>query len=216
MKIKVSDCFFKHAIKIHPNPVPYSDFVTTTTHKTLRGPRGGMILCKEKYANSIDKAIFPGIQSGPLMHIISAKAVCFKEAAEDQFKEYCKRLVDNCKALADELSRLGVNMVSGGTDNHLILIDLTKDSLTGKELEGRLDSVNITVNKNTVPNEQRGPFITSGIRIGTAAVTSRGMGKDEMKEIAKCIHLTINDFDNSKEYIKLKVRDMCESYPIYC
>ncbi len=203
------------AAKLHPDPVSYSDFVTTTTHKTLRGPRGGMILCKEKHAYTIDKAIFPGIQGGPLMHIICAKAVCFKEAMDYKFKKYCKEVVDNCKVLADELSRLGVSMVSGGTDNHLILIDLTKNNLTGRELEQRLDLVNITVNKNTIPNEQCGPFITSGVRIGTAAITSRGMGKEAIKEIAKLIHLAINDFGSNKEYIKLKVREICESYPIY-
>lgn len=203
------------AAKIHPNPVPYSDFVTTTTHKTLRGPRGGMILCKEKYASAIDKAIFPGIQGGPLMNIIAAKAVCFKEAAQDQFKNYSRQVVENCKALADELSNLGVKMVSGGTDNHLILIDLTKNDLTGKELESRLDLVNITVNKNTVPNESRGPFITSGVRIGTAAVTSRGMGKEEMKKIAKLIHLAMNDFESHKEYIKSQVSKMCKEHSIY-
>lgn len=203
------------AAKVHESPVPYSDFVTATTHKTLRGPRGGLILCKEKYAKQIDKAIFPGTQGGPLMHTIAAKAVCFKEAMSDNFKEYIKNVVNNCKSLALELSKMGINLVSGGTDNHLLLINLTKNGITGKELEDRLSEVNITVNKNTVPNETRSPILTSGVRIGTAAVTSRGMNENEMKEIAKCIYLSITDFENNKDSIKSCVESLCSLHPIY-
>lgn len=203
------------AAGIHPNPVEYSDFVTATTHKTLRGPRGGLILCKEEYAKRIDKAVFPGIQGGPLMHTISAKAVCFKEAMSEDFKNYSRKVVSNCKVLAEELNNFGVSLVSGGTDNHLLLIDLTKSEITGKELENRLSELNITVNKNTVPGETRGPILTSGIRLGTAAVTSRGMGEFEMKIIAKCIYLAITNFENSKNYISSCVKELCESYPIY-
>lgn len=203
------------AAGIHPSPVPYSDFVTATTHKTLRGPRGGMILCKEKYAKQIDKAIFPGTQGGPLMHIIAAKAVCFKEALDSNFKTYCINVVNNCKALANGLSARGIKMVSGGTDNHLLLIDLSDSEITGKELENRLYEVNITVNKNAIPNEKRSPFITSGVRIGTAAITSRGIDEKEMDSIAEFIYLAINDFENNKSYIKSSVEDMCKRYPIY-
>lgn len=203
------------AAGIHESPVPYSDFVTATTHKTLRGPRGGLILCKEKYAKQIDKAIFPGTQGGPLMHTIAAKAVCFKEAMSDDFKKYIKNVVNNCKSLALELSKMGINLVSGGTDNHLLLINLTKNGITGKELEDRLSEVNITVNKNTVPNETRSPILTSGVRIGTAAVTSRGMNENEMKEIAKCIYLSITDFENNKDNIKSCVESLCSLHPIY-
>ena len=200
---------------LHPNPVPFADFVTTTTHKTLRGPRGGMILCKEKYAKSIDKAIFPGTQGGPLMHIIAAKAVSFGEALKPEFKEYNKKVVENCKILAQELINNGLTLVSGGTDNHLALLDLRGTGVTGKELEKRLDEVYITVNKNTIPNEPLSPFITSGIRIGTAAVTTRGLGCDEMKQIAKFIALAVNDFENSKDFIKNSVTEICKRYPIY-
>ncbi len=203
------------AAGLHPNPVPYADFVTTTTHKTLRGPRGGMILCKEKYAKDIDKAIFPGIQGGPLMHIIAAKAVCFGEALKPEFKEYQKNVVENCKVLSESLLENGVKLISGGTDNHLLLVDLSDKDISGKELEHNLDLVNITVNKNTVPNEKRGPFITSGIRIGTAAVTTRGMNKEDMKEIAKLISLSIEDFEKNKENIKKSVKSLCDKYPIY-
>jgi glycine hydroxymethyltransferase len=203
------------AAGLHPNPVPYADFVTTTTHKTLRGPRGGIILCKEKYAKDIDKAIFPGIQGGPLMHIIAAKAVCFKEALKPEFKEYQKNIVENCKVLAESLLDSGVKLISGGTDNHLLLIDLSDKYVSGKELEHNLDLVNITVNKNTVPNEQRGPFVTSGIRIGTAAVTTRGMNKEDMRLIAKLISLSIEDFEKNKENIKKFVKELCCKYPIY-
>lgn len=200
---------------LHPNPVPFADFVTTTTHKTLRGPRGGMILCKEKYAKSIDKAIFPGTQGGPLMHIIAAKAVSFGEALKPEFKEYNKKVVENCKILARELINNGLTLVSGGTDNHLALLDLRGTGVTGKELEKRLDEVYITVNKNTIPNEPLSPFITSGIRIGTAAVTTRGLGCEEMKQIAKFIALAVNDFENSKDFIKNSVTEICKRYPIY-
>ena len=200
---------------LHPNPVPFADFVTTTTHKTLRGPRGGLILCKEKYANAIDKAIFPGTQGGPLMHIIAAKAVCFGEALTPEFKEYNKKVVENCKALAQELINNGLTLVSGGTDNHLVLLDLRGTGVTGKELETRLDEVYITVNKNTIPNEPLSPFITSGIRIGTAAVTTRGLGQDEMKQIAKFITWAVKDFENKKDYIKKSVEEICKKYPIY-
>ena len=200
---------------LHPNPVPFADFVTTTTHKTLRGPRGGMILCKEKYAKSIDKAIFPGTQGGPLMHIIAAKAVSFGEALKPEFKEYNKKTVENCKILAQELINNGLTLVSGGTDNHLALLDLRGAGVTGKELEKRLDELYITVNKNTIPNEPLSPFITSGIRIGTAAVTTRGLGHDEMKQIAKFIALAVNDFENSKDFIKESVTEICKRYPIY-
>ena len=203
------------ASRLHPNPVPFADFVTTTTHKTLRGPRGGMILCKEKYEKSIDKAIFPGTQGGPLMHIIAAKAVSFGEALKPEFKEYNKKVVENCKILARELINNGLTLVSGGTDNHLALLDLRGTGVTGKELEKRLDEVYITVNKNTIPNEPLSPFITSGIRIGTAAVTTRGLGCDEMKQIAKFIALAVNDFENSKDFIKNSVTEICKRYPIY-
>ncbi len=203
------------AAGVHPSPVPYSDFVTATTHKTLRGPRGGMILCKEKYAKQIDKAIFPGTQGGPLMHIIAAKAACFKEALDNSFKTYSANVVNNCKILADGLSKRGIKMVSGGTDNHLLLIDLSDSEITGKELENRLYEVNITVNKNTIPNEKRSPFVTSGVRIGTAAITSRGMVEKEMDRIAEFIYLAINDFENNTNLIKSGVEDMCRCYPIY-
>lgn len=200
---------------LHQNPVPFADFVTTTTHKTLRGPRGGMILCKEKYAQAIDKALFPGTQGGPLMHIIAAKAVSFEEALKPEFKEYNKNVVENCKNLAQELINNGITLVSGGTDNHLALLDLRNTGVTGKELERRLDEVKITVNKNTIPNEPLSPFITSGIRIGTAAVTTRGLGISEMKQIAKFITLAINDFENNKKLIQDSVLEICKKYPIY-
>ncbi len=200
---------------LHPNPVPFADFVTTTTHKTLRGPRGGMILCKEKYAKAIDKAIFPGTQGGPLMHIIAAKAVCFGEALKPEFKDYNKKVVENCKTLAQALLDNGLTLVSGGTDNHLALLDLRGTGVTGKELETRLDEVRITVNKNTIPNEPLSPFITSGIRIGTAAVTTRGLGVDDMKQIAEFITLAVRDFENNKQYIKNAVSEICDKYPLY-
>ena len=199
----------------HENPVPYSDFVTTTTHKTLRGPRGGMILCKEKYAKAIDKALFPGMQGGPLMHIIAAKAVCFKEAMQPEFKEYAEQIVKNCKALADGLVKRGHKLISGGTDNHVMLMDLREDGVTGKELEHNLDEVHITVNKNTIPGEPLSPFVTSGIRIGTAAVTTRGLKEEDMDVIAECISLVIKDFEGNKETVNAKVAALCEKYPLY-
>ena len=199
----------------HENPVPYSDFVTTTTHKTLRGPRGGMILCKEEYAKAIDKALFPGMQGGPLMHIIAAKAVCFKEAMQPEFKAYAEQIVKNCKALADGLVRRGHKLVSGGTDNHVMLMDLREDGVTGKELEHNLDEVHITVNKNTIPGEPLSPFVTSGIRIGTAAVTTRGLKEEDMDVIAECISLVIKDFEGNKETVNAKVAALCEKYPLY-
>ena len=200
---------------VHPNPVPYADIVTTTTHKTLRGPRGGLILCKEEYAKAIDKAIFPGTQGGPLMHIIAAKAVCFGEALKPEFTEYAKQIVKNAAALAEGLTKRGLKLVSGGTDNHLMLLDLSDSDVTGKELEKRLDEVYITANKNTIPNEQRSPFITSGVRLGTPAVTTRGLKEDDMDVIAECIYLAVTDFENSKEIIKEKVNAICEKYPLY-
>ncbi len=203
------------AAGVHPNPVPYSDFVTTTTHKTLRGPRGGLILCKEEYAKIIDKAIFPGSQGGPLEHIIAAKAVCFGEALKPEFKAYGENIVRNCKALADALTERGHKLVSGGTDNHLLLLDLRDTDITGKELEARLDAVNITVNKNTVPNEPRSPFVTSGIRIGTAAVTTRGFGVEEMVKIAELITMVIEDFEGNKEKCIAEVKAICDKFPLY-
>lgn len=203
------------AAGLHPNPVPYADFVTTTTHKTLRGPRGGMILCKEEHAKMINKAVFPGIQGGPLMHIIAAKAVCFKEALSDEFKAYQKQIVKNAAALCDALKAKGIKIVSGGTDNHLMLVDLTTLNITGKEAEKLLDEVGITVNKNTIPFETTSPFITSGIRIGTPAVTSRGFKEGDMEKIADLIYLTLTDFENSKETVKKGVVALCEKYPLY-
>ena len=199
----------------HENPVPYSDFVTTTTHKTLRGPRGGLILCKEEYAKAIDKALFPGMQGGPLMHIIASKAVCFKEAMQPEFKAYAEQIVKNCKALADGLVKRGHKLVSGGTDNHVMLMDLREDGVTGKELEHNLDEVHITVNKNTIPGEPLSPFVTSGIRIGTAAVTTRGLVEEDMDMIAECISLVIKDFEGNKDAVLNKVAALCEKYPLY-
>lgn len=199
----------------HENPVPYSDFVTTTTHKTLRGPRGGMILCKEQYAKAIDKALFPGMQGGPLMHIIAAKAVCFKEAMQPEFKAYAEQIVKNCKALADGLIKRGHKLVSGGTDNHVMLMDLREDGVTGKDLEHNLDEVHITVNKNTIPGEPLSPFVTSGIRIGTAAVTTRGLVEEDMDVIAECISLVIKDFEGNKAKVDEMVAALCEKYPLY-
>ena len=199
----------------HPSPVPYADFVTSTTHKTLRGPRGGLILCKEKYAKALDKNIFPGMQGGPLMHIIAAKAVCFKEALEPTFKTYMKNVVLNCRVLGEELVKYGFKLVSNGTDNHLILVDLTNKDITGKEAENLLDSIGITVNKNTVPNETRSPFVTSGIRIGTAAVTTRGFDKEAMKEIAGIINDAIENRNNDLEGLRERVKTLCSKYPLY-
>ena len=203
------------AAGVHPSPVPYADVVTTTTHKTLRGPRGGMILCREELAKQIDKAVFPGTQGGPLMHIIAAKAVALGEALTDEFKAYQQQVARNAAALAKALQAKGLNLVSGGTDNHLMLLDLRGLELTGKELEHRLDEVHITVNKNTVPNEPRSPFITSGVRIGTPAVTSRGFKEPEMELIAGWIADVVNDFENSKERITKEVIALCEKFPIY-
>ena len=200
---------------MHQNPVPYADIVTTTTHKTLRGPRGGMILCREEYAKAIDKAIFPGTQGGPLMHTIAAKAVCLGEALKPEFKTYAKNIVDNAAALADGLLKRGVKLVSGGTDNHLMLLDLRDTGITGKELEHRLDEVYITANKNTIPNEPLSPFITSGLRIGTPAVTTRGLNTADMDVIAECIALTITDFENSADAIREKVTALLKAYPLY-
>ena len=203
------------AAGVHPNPVPYCDFVTTTTHKTLRGPRGGMILCKEKYAKAIDKAIFPGTQGGPLMHIIAAKAVCLGEALKPEFKEYGKQIVKNCKALADGLVKRGCKLVSGGTDNHVLLMDLRDTGVTGKELEARLDDCYITVNKNTIPNEPLSPFVTSGVRIGTAAVTTRGLKEGDCDKIAEYITLVLNDYEGNKDKVRAGVVEICKKYPLY-
>lgn len=203
------------AAGLHPSPVPYADVVTTTTHKTLRGPRGGMILCREELAKAINKAVFPGTQGGPLMHIIAAKAVCFGEALKPEFKEYQTQIVKNAKVLADSLISEGFDLLSGGTDNHLMLLDLRKMGITGKQLEHQLDEVYITVNKNAIPNDPQSPFITSGIRIGTPAVTSRGLVEDDMKNLAHLIKLAATDFDNSADYIRSEVTKICEKYPLY-
>ena len=199
----------------HQSPVPYADFVTTTTHKTLRGPRGGLILCKEKYAKALDKNIFPGMQGGPLMHIIAPKAVCLKEALDPSFKVYAKQVVDNCKVLADELVKRGFKLVSGGTDNHLILVDLNNKDITGKEAEKLLDTIGITLNKNTVPNETRSPFVTSGVRIGTAAVTTRGFKEEDMKVVAEIIDEAIANKDGDLTALKAKVEALCDKHPLY-
>ncbi len=203
------------AAGVHPSPVPYADVVTTTTHKTLRGPRGGMILCKEQYAKQIDKAIFPGTQGGPLMHIVAAKAVALGEALTEEFKEYQKKVVENAKVLSEELTKRGFRIVSGGTDNHLMLVDLRNFNITGKDLEARLDEVHITANKNTIPGDPASPFVTSGIRLGTPAVTTRGFGKEDMVTIAELIYKTASDFENSKEYVSEEVAKLCAKYPIY-
>lgn len=203
------------AAGLHPSPVPYADVVTTTTHKTLRGPRGGMILCKEKYAKAIDKAVFPGTQGGPLMHIIAAKAVAFGEALKPEFKIYQQRIINNAKALANGLTTRGLRLVSGGTDNHLMLLKLTGTGVTGKELESRLDKVHITANKNTIPYDPESPFITSGLRLGTPAVTSRGFTETEMDVIADYIYKTITDFDANEETIRKGALELCASHPIY-
>ena len=199
----------------HPSPVPYADFVTTTTHKTLRGPRGGMILCKEQYAKAIDKAIFPGTQGGPLEHVIAGKAVCFKEALSDEFKAYQHQIVLNAKAMAEEFTREGIRLVSGGTDNHLMLLDLTGTGVTGKALEALLGQANITVNKNTIPKETLSPFITSGVRIGTPAVTTRGMKEPEMVAIAKLIARIIREGEAAVPQVKEEVLALCARFPLY-
>ena len=199
----------------HPSPVPYADFVTSTTHKTLRGPRGGLILCKEKYAKQLDKTIFPGIQGGPLIHTIAAKAVCFKEALDPSYKDYIKNVINNCNVLSNELINYGFKIVSGGTDNHLILVDLTNKEVTGKDAEILLDSIGITVNKNTVPNETKSPFITSGIRIGTPAVTTRGFNEEDMKEVASIINDAISEKDPNLDLLRSRVKSLCEKHPLY-
>lgn len=203
------------AAGLHPSPVPYADVVTTTTHKTLRGPRGGLILCREEYAKAIDKAVFPGTQGGPLMHIIAAKAVAFGEALTDEFKAYQEQVVKNASTLAKALIDEGLNIVSGGTDNHLMLLDLRGTGITGKELEHRLDEVRITANKNTVPSDPESPFVTSGVRLGTPAVTSRGFKEAEMKLIAKWIANCIRDFEGTKEATLKEVSELCARFPIY-
>ncbi len=201
---------------MHPSPVPYADVTTTTTHKTLRGPRGGLILCNdEEIAKKINKAVFPGTQGGPLMHVIAAKAVCFGEALKPSFKEYAQNVVNNAQALASGLVKRGFNLVSGGTDNHLMLVDLRPFSITGKEFEHRLDNVYITVNKNAIPNDPEKPFVTSGIRVGTPAVTSRGLGAAEMDKIAEFMYLTATDYDNNIEAIRAGVTEICKEYPLY-
>ena len=203
------------AAGVHPSPVPYADVVTTTTHKTLRGPRGGLILCKKELAAQIDKAIFPGTQGGPLMHIISAKAVAFGEALTDEFNTYQQQIVKNAKVLCSSLMDNGIEIVSGGTDNHLMLLKLLNFDVTGKELEHRLDEVHITANKNTIPNDPRSPFVTSGLRIGTPAVTSRGFKENEMKLIANWLTDIITDFEGNKEKVSREVQELCEQFPIY-
>lgn len=204
------------AAGLHPSPVPYADVVTTTTHKTLRGPRGGLILCNdEELGKAFNKAIFPGTQGGPLMHVIAGKAVCFGEALKPEFKDYQKKVIENCQALVKGLLARDIKLVSGGSDNHLCLVDLRGSEVTGKELEHRLDEVYITANKNTVPNEPRSPFITSGLRLGTPAVTTRGLDADDMDKIAEYIALAVNDFENSKEYIRNGVNEICAKHPLY-
>ncbi|MGM9664937.1 MAG: serine hydroxymethyltransferase [Eubacteriales bacterium] len=203
------------AAGLHPSPVPYADVVTTTTHKTLRGPRGGLILCKDELAKAIDKAIFPGTQGGPLMHVIASKAVCFGEALKPEFKEYQKQIIKNMKTLADTLLDEGFDLVSGGTDNHLVLVDLRPFGITGKEMETRLDECYITVNKNAIPNDPEKPFVTSGVRIGTAAVTSRGLKEDDMKTLGHLIGLCAKEFDEKADYIRAEVTKICDKYPIY-
>ena len=205
------------AAGLHPSPVPYADIVTTTTHKTLRGPRGGLILCKEKYAKQIDKAIFPGVQGGPLMHVIAAKAVAFGEALKLEFKDYAKQIIANCKALAEGLMAEGFRLVSGGTDNHLILVDVRGQKMTGKTAEHLLDEVGVTCNKNTIPFDPESPFVTSGIRLGTAAVTTRGFKEDDMKEVAAIIGLVLNNADDEAKHAEAakRVAALCAKYPMY-
>ncbi|MBR3869152.1 MAG: serine hydroxymethyltransferase [Clostridia bacterium] len=203
------------AAGVHPSPVPYADIVTSTTHKTLRGPRGGLILAKNDFGLALNKGIFPGCQGGPLMHIIAAKAVCFGEAMKPEFKEYQQKVAQNAKALAQGLISRGINLVSGGTDNHLMLCDLRSTGITGKELEHRLDEVRITVNKNAIPNDPEKPFVTSGIRIGTPAVTTRGFDTKDMDKIAECIHLVATDFENKKDYVRAEVEKLTSAHPLY-
>lgn len=205
------------AAGLHPSPVPYADVVTTTTHKTLRGPRGGLILCKEKYAKQIDKAIFPGVQGGPLMHVIAAKAVALGEALKPEFKEYAKQIIANCKALAEGLTEAGFRLVSGGTDNHLVLVDVRGQKMTGKTAEHLLDEVGVTCNKNTIPFDPESPFVTSGIRLGTAAVTTRGFKEDDMKEVAAIIGLVLNNPEDAQKQAEAaqRVAALCAKYPMY-
>ena len=204
------------AAGVHPSPIPYADVVTTTTHKTLRGPRGGLILTNnEEYAKAINKAIFPGIQGGPLMHTITAKAVCFGEALKPEFKDYARRVVENCAVLANTLLSEGFKLVSGGTDNHLMLVDLRPMKITGKEFEARLDSVHMTVNKNAIPNDPEKPFVTSGVRVGTPAVTSRGLNTEDMKTIAHLFALTAKDYEGSADKVRAAVAELCKKYPLY-
>ena len=203
------------AAGLHPSPVPYADIVTTTTHKTLRGPRGGVIMCKEQYAKAIDKAVFPGMQGGPLMHVIAGKAVAFKEALSPEFKEYQRQVVKNAAAMADEFIKCGVRLVSGGTDNHLMLVDLRDKNMTGKELEKMLDEVNITVNKNTIAFETTSPFVTSGIRIGTPSITSRGFKEEDARLIARLISEIIAERENAFDRVRAEVKKLCEKYPLY-
>lgn len=203
------------AAGLHQNPVPYADVVTTTTHKTLRGPRGGVIMCREELGAKMNKAIFPGTQGGPLMHIIAAKAICFGEALTPEFKQYQQQVINNAKALAKALAAQGFDLVSGGTDTHLMLIDLRNMNITGKELQNRLDEVYITVNKNAIPNDPQSPFVTSGIRIGTPAVTTRGFKEREMEKIAEYIKRSISDYEMNKDYIQKGVTELCDQYPIY-
>ena len=203
------------AAGLHPSPVPYADVVTTTTHKTLRGPRGGVIMCKEQYAKAIDKAVFPGMQGGPLMHVIAGKAVAFKEALSDEFKEYQRRVVKNAAAMADEFTKCGVRLVSGGTDNHLMLVDLRDKNMTGKELEKMLDEVNITVNKNTIPFETTSPFVTSGVRIGTPSITSRGFNEEDARLVARLIAKVIAEREAAFEEVRAAVKELCAKHPLY-
>jgi glycine hydroxymethyltransferase len=203
------------AAGLHPSPVPYADVVTTTTHKTLRGPRGGLILCKEKFAKQIDKAVFPGTQGGPLMHIIAAKAVAFGEALTEEFKTYQQQIVKNAQALCEAMKEEGFRIVSGGTDNHLMLVDLRNFGLTGKDYEKMLDEVHIIANKNTIPNDPQSPFVTSGLRIGTPAITSRGFKEPEMKLIARWLRLVAEDFEGNKEKVTAEVAELCKKFPIY-
>lgn len=203
------------AAGVHPSPVPYADIVTTTTHKTLRGPRGGLILCKAELEKAINKGVFPGTQGGPLMHVIAAKAVCLGEAMSDDFKAYQQQIVKNAAAMANGLVKRGHKLVSGGTDNHLCLLNLIGTGVTGKELQNRLDSVHITANKNAIPNDPESPFVTSGVRLGAPAATSRGLKEDDFDTVAECIHLCITDYENSADKVRAMVADICKKYPLY-
>lgn len=203
------------AAGLHPSPIPYADFVTSTTHKTLRGPRGGLVLCKEEYGKMLDKTVFPGMQGGPLEHVIAGKAVCFKEALGEDYKIYMKNVVENCSTLCEALKAHGFKIVSNGTDGHLLLVNLTDKNLSGKEAENRLGEIGITVNKNTIPNEQRSPFVTSGIRIGTAAVTTRGFNKEDMVKIAAIINDALCNENVNEDDLKGRVKVLCDSHPLY-